>query len=234
MVRKRSTDYDWAKTLYEKCMLDRDDADYYAGKFVKHDLDLSDLPDLNQALLREVGIHRMGHAMAILKYAKLLKNERSAKKQKNRRNRSDSRSSESSRSSSSRSRSPSPKRSRKKQKPVKRRPSPSSSEQSSSDSSRSPSPPSKKKKSPGNNSKVAHIGRFSYFNHKIYSFKHFHHEIISCFLRDPPFLLIEHHLKNKINQARLNWTMTIFYQPQLSFQQDSSLKTRKTQFCNKP
>jgi len=53
-------------------MLDRDDADYYATKLVRHDLAVSDLPELNQSVLREVGIHRMGHVIAILKYAKEL------------------------------------------------------------------------------------------------------------------------------------------------------------------
>ena len=66
MVRRHSTDYEWAKTLYEKCMLDRDDADYYATKLVRHDLAVSDLPELNQSVLREVGIHRMGHVITDL------------------------------------------------------------------------------------------------------------------------------------------------------------------------
>ena len=68
MVQKNSSEYDWAKMLYEKCMLDREDADYYAIKFVKHDLYIEDLPDLTQNVLKNVGISRQGHCLAILKY----------------------------------------------------------------------------------------------------------------------------------------------------------------------
>lgn len=70
MVRRQSSEYDWAKMLYEKCMLDRDDADYYASKLVKHHLSITDLPDLTETVLKNVGISRMGHCLAILKYSK--------------------------------------------------------------------------------------------------------------------------------------------------------------------
>lgn len=69
MVR-RGNEYEWAKLLYEKCWLDRDDADYYAGRLVKHDLAVDDLPQLSQKLLQEIGIHKMGHVLSILKYVK--------------------------------------------------------------------------------------------------------------------------------------------------------------------
>lgn len=151
-------------------MLDRDDADYYASKFVRHDLSLADLPDLNQSVLREVGVHRMGHVMAILKHAKEVKDSAPPARGGRSSNRRQPAARDSSSSSeSSKSPSPPPRRSRSsnnKRKeavvPVRarkgRKASPSSSEASSSEaSSRSPSPPPKKKKSPG--SKVAHIDR---------------------------------------------------------------------------
>ena len=81
-------------------MLDRDDADYYAGKFVRHDLSVSDIPELSQQVLREVGVQRMGHVMAILKHAKQMKNEVKPRGRNTRRARSVSRSSSSGRSSS--------------------------------------------------------------------------------------------------------------------------------------
>ena len=82
-------------------MLDRDDADYYAGKFVRHDLSVSDIPELNQQVLREVGVQRMGHVMAILKHAKEMNNVKPRGGRNTRRARSvSSRSSSSGRSSS--------------------------------------------------------------------------------------------------------------------------------------
>merc|ERR1712066_975228 len=98
----------WAKLLYEKCMLDRDDADHYASKLVKHDLSCDDLPDLTQALLKDVGIHRMGHVLAILKYAREVRDSRRSRSRSSRDSSPSGSSARSSSLSRSRSRSPTP------------------------------------------------------------------------------------------------------------------------------
>lgn len=72
MVR-RGNEYEWAKLLYEKCWLDRDDADYYAGRLVKHDFSVEEIPRLSQKLLQDMGIHKMGHVLSIMKYVKELR-----------------------------------------------------------------------------------------------------------------------------------------------------------------
>lgn len=108
VINKNTSEYDWAKMLYEKCMLDRDDADYYAIKLVKHDLSIEDLPDLTQNVLKNVGISKMGHALAILKYSRIVRKELDRRSSPKRSRRTSVHSSD----MSDYSRSPSPRRNR--------------------------------------------------------------------------------------------------------------------------
>ena len=68
MPKQTPLEYEWAKLLYEKCLLDREDSDYYAIKLSSHSLSITDLPDLTENILDNVGVRKQGHVMAILKY----------------------------------------------------------------------------------------------------------------------------------------------------------------------
>merc|ERR1712060_508373 len=75
MPKQTALEYEWAKLLYEKCLLDREEADYYAVKLSSHSLSITDLPDLTSDILKNVGVRKQGHCMAILKYSRIIRNE---------------------------------------------------------------------------------------------------------------------------------------------------------------
>merc|ERR1712174_144734 len=65
--------------------------DYYAIKLSSHSLSITDLPDLTENILDNVGVRKQGHVMAILKYSRIIRKELARyEKKNNRKNTSDS------------------------------------------------------------------------------------------------------------------------------------------------